>query len=63
MEEDNRANVGILDDYLMLFLTNRMTYNMDVHTLPHSSWHYAVAIIVATVAMVAKHLTISGAIL
>jgi hypothetical protein len=27
MEEDSRANVGNLDDYLMGFLMNRTTYN------------------------------------
>jgi hypothetical protein len=38
MEEDNGANVSNLDNYLMGFSTTRMTNDMDVHTLPYSSW-------------------------
>jgi hypothetical protein len=62
MEEDNRANVGNLDDYLMGFSTSKTTY--DTHSpIQVACANYAGAVIVATGVMAAKHLTISSVIL
>jgi hypothetical protein len=37
MDRENEGDANNLDDYLMGFSTNRMTYDMDVRTLPYSS--------------------------
>jgi hypothetical protein len=67
MEEDNRANVGKLDDYLMVFFDEQDDIR---HGHPHTplfklpaSKYDAVAVTVATAATVVEHLAISSAIL
>jgi hypothetical protein len=37
MDGENKGDANNLDDYLMGFSTNRMTYDADDHTLPYSS--------------------------
>jgi hypothetical protein len=66
MDEENEGDANNLDDFLWVFgQTGQHTTWRSTHSPIQVACgkYYAVAIIVATAATAAKHLTISGAIL